>query len=130
MAKKVFISSTSEDLKAYRDAAQNVVLRYKCKLLAMEYFGAQAKTPKKVCFDEVKDCDIFVGIYAYRYGFIPDGDKESITHQEYNLAKELGKPCLCFVIKEGHPWNPTLIDYDKMNRSFYRKPGLYERNEL
>ena len=35
---KVFVSSTFEDLKEYREAAITVVNRYKCVPLAMELF--------------------------------------------------------------------------------------------
>ena len=53
---KVFISSTYDDLKEYRQAAIDVVLRYECKPLAMEYFGAQPEEPTTVCEKEIREC--------------------------------------------------------------------------
>ncbi|MCP5108839.1 MAG: DUF4062 domain-containing protein [bacterium] len=111
---KVFISSTYEDLIPYRQAAIEVVNRYdECKPLAMEFFMAKSQEPKTVCEKEIKKCDIFVGIYAHRYGFIPRDEAESITQQEYELAKKEKKDCLCFIIKKDFPWNPEFIEKEK-----------------
>jgi len=110
---KIFISSTYIDLKDYRRVAIEVVNRYKCTPLAMEFFMAQPDEPAKVASKEVKECDIFVGIYAHRYGFIPTGQKKSITQQEYELAKERGKDCLCFIVEKNFPWNPELCEIKK-----------------
>ena len=83
MVKKVFISSTFEDLKEYRVRAIEVVERFDdLKPIAMEFFGSQPQEPTKVCEKEIKECDIFVGIYAHRYGFVPDGQDKSITRME------------------------------------------------
>ena len=112
-ALKVFISSTYIDLKKYRQIAIEVAERYKCVALAMELFGSQPDEPTKVAKKQVQECDILVGIYAHRYGFIPEGEKKSITQQEYELARELGKPALCFIVAEDYPWNPKLCEMDK-----------------
>lgn len=111
---KIFISSTYVDLVDYRRKAIEVVNRYKCLPLAMEHFLAQSKDPETVCTDEIKECDIFIGIYAHRYGFIPEGNAKSITQLEYELAKELGKPCLCFVVDKTHSWPFDLIEIEKI----------------
>lgn len=109
----VFISSTFKDLIEYRKAAIEVVQRLNCKSTAMEFFGAKPDDAKSVCDKEISECDIFIGIYAHRYGYVPDGQEKSITQQEYELAKELGKDCLCFIVKKGFPWNPDFIEMDK-----------------
>ena len=113
---KVFISSTYEDLKKYRQAAIEVMNRYEGTPLAMEFFLARTGEPKEVCKKEIKKCDIFVGIYAYRYGFIPKGEKKSITQQEYEFAKKIGKDRLCFVVKKGYQWNPDFIEINKYKK--------------
>ena len=56
------------------------------------------------------ECEFFVGLYAHRYGFIPDGADQSITEQEYRHARELDKSCFCFLVDEEHPWPPKLIE--------------------
>ena len=55
---KVFISSTYIDLKEYRQAAIEIVNRYQCVPLAMEFFLSQPKEPEKVTKKEIKECDI------------------------------------------------------------------------
>jgi tetratricopeptide (TPR) repeat protein len=113
---RVFISSTYVDLKDYRQRAIEVVERYKCLPLAMELFMAQPQEPTKVCEKEVKQSDIFMGIYAHRFGFVPDGQPKSITQQEYELARTEGKDCLCFIVDAEFPWKPTLCEFDKKDR--------------
>ena len=110
---KVFISSTYEDLKNYRQAAIEVVNRCKWVPLAMEFFTSMPHEPTKACEQEINECDVFVGIYAHRYGFIPDGQTKSITQLEYDLAKKLNKACLCFVVKEDYQWNPQFFERKK-----------------
>jgi tetratricopeptide (TPR) repeat protein len=56
---------------------------------------------------------LFVGIYAHRYGYIPDGKDISITEQEFDHAKKLGKPIFGFIISDEHPWPPKHIEHDK-----------------
>lgn len=113
---KVFVSSTYFDLTEYRQRAIEVINRYGCIPIAMEHFMAKPDEPKVVCADKITECDVFVGIYAHRYGFIPDGDKTAITQQEYVLAKQLKKDCLCFIVAENFPWNPELCEYKKYNK--------------
>ncbi|MCP5107606.1 MAG: DUF4062 domain-containing protein, partial [bacterium] len=111
--KKVFISSTYVDLIPYRETAVRVVNHYKCVPLAMEFFDSLTRDPETVCDNEVRECDLFIGIYAHRYGFVPDGKETSITQREYELAKELGKECLCFIVNKKFPWEPDLIEFEK-----------------
>ncbi|MCX6583676.1 MAG: DUF4062 domain-containing protein [Candidatus Aminicenantes bacterium] len=110
---KVFISSTYEDLKEYRQKAIEAVNRYKCIPLAMELFGARAEEATTVCDKEIRECDVFIGIYAHRYGYIPGGETKSITQLEYDLAKELGKDCLCFIVEKNILWNTEFMEMDK-----------------
>ena len=51
----------------------------------------------------VEDADIYLGIFAYRYGYVPDDADISITEMEYDRAVELTKPRLIFFIHEDHP---------------------------
>ena len=110
---KVFISSTFVDLEAYRRVAIDVVNGHNCQPLAMKYFGARPEDPTAVCEEEVRACDIFVGIYAHRYGFIPAGQPKSITQQEYELAQTLGKPCLGFIVHKDFAWKPEFIEFEQ-----------------
>lgn len=55
-------------------------------------------------------CDLLIGIYAWRYGYIPDSAEVSITEQEYWQASKSGIPCLCYFVDEEIPWIPKFIE--------------------
>lgn len=97
---KVFISSTWKDLIEYRAAAIRAVEGTNYQAGKMEVFGARSEEPVEACLKEVEECEIFIGIYALRYGHIPDGSDISITEMEYLHAKEKGKEIYCFLLDE------------------------------
>ena len=88
----IYISSTYEDLKNERQAAAQAVRRLGHSTKAMEDDAASDKRPLDKCLEDVRKCDAYVGIFAWRYGFIPDGTDKSITHLEYEAAKKAGIP--------------------------------------
>jgi hypothetical protein len=64
----------------------------KQNVAAMEYYAAEDRRPADVCIQDVKASDIYVGIFAWRYGStVPWGDPPqpiSITELEYRAAAE------------------------------------------
>lgn len=113
---KVFVSSTFIDLIEYRQQAINILNRYQCVPLAMEFFMAQPEEPTKICEKEIKDCDMLIGIYSHRYGSIADGQEKSITRQEFELVRKLNKSCPCFIIIDDFRWNPKLCEFDRLTQ--------------
>ena len=112
---KVFISSTYKDLIEYRAAAIRAVEGTSYQAVKMEAFGARPDEPLDACLLEVKQSDLFIGIYALRYGFVPENSDISITEMEYIHAKKLRKPIYCFVLdQENQPW---------LNRWIEGEPG-------
>ena len=109
---KVFLSSTYIDLIEHRKAAHDALERIGQEVGRMEIFGARAEEATSVALDQLEKSDLVIGIYAYRYGFIPEGSEISITEQEYVHAKNKGKPVLCFVVNEEHPWSPKMMEKD------------------
>lgn len=108
---KVFISSTYKDLIDYRAAAIRAVEGTNYQASKMEVFGARAEEPVVACLKEVAASDLFIGIYAHRYGHVPTGSDISITEMEYVHAKERGKKIYCFVIdEENQPWLPKFME--------------------
>ncbi len=100
----VFISSTSADLKEHRAAVREALLNAGYHPVDMADFMARAEGATSACLNEVAESDLFVGIYAWRYGFIPQGAKVSITEQEFDEARRLEKPCFCFMVDETFDW--------------------------
>lgn len=108
---KVFISSTYKDLVDYRAAAIRAVEGISYQAVKMEVFGAHPDEPLEACLREVEQCDLFVGIYAYRYGYVPAGSEDSITEMEYVHARKVGKRVYCFLVDEDNqPWLPKWIE--------------------
>ncbi len=107
---KTFLSSTYIDLVEHRKAATEALERLGHQVGRMEIFGAQPSEPTQVALTEIGTCDLFVSIYAHRYGYIPAGSHSSITEQEFDYAKKLNKPLFCFLLDEEHPWQPKMIE--------------------
>ncbi len=101
---EIYISSTYEDLKAERQKAIDAVRRLGHRPVAMEDYTAANDRPPDKCMQDVRACHAYVGIFAWRYGSIPKGCNQSITHLEYLEAREAGKPCLIFLLDEEAPW--------------------------
>ncbi|HSS22097.1 MAG TPA: DUF4062 domain-containing protein [Pyrinomonadaceae bacterium] len=107
---KVFLSSTRLDLEAHRNKATEAIERLGQQATRMEVFGARPKDANAVSLEEVGYCDLFVGIYAYRYGFIPPGSDISITEAEFQQAKRTNRPQFCFLLDGKHPWPKSLVE--------------------
>ena len=107
---RVFLSSTYLDLIEYRKVVTIALRKQGHDVLQMEVFGATPEEPAEVAKSEINKCDLFVGIYAYRYGAIPKGSDISITEEEYWHAKNKAKPIFCFCVDENFPWPPKMID--------------------
>lgn len=81
----------------------------------MEYCVAEDTRPLDRCLLDVRSCDVYVGIFAFRYGHVPrDGNpgQRSITELEYLCAAGAGKECLLFLLSEEAPWPRAKMDRD------------------
>jgi tetratricopeptide (TPR) repeat protein len=110
---KAYISSTFDDLRTERERVSTKLRSLQIQVVGMEDYTAEDAQPLDACLRDVAECDIYVGIFAWRYGYIPkDGNPEmrSITELEYRRASELGKDCLIFLLAENAPWPPTFSD--------------------
>lgn len=110
---KVVISSTVHDLPDYRKAAMDACLERDIHPKMMEHLTALNAAAIKASLDLVDQAEVYIGIFAHRYGYIPTEDnpqKISITEMEYNHAVEFEVPRIIFLIKENYPFDPSLID--------------------
>jgi uncharacterized protein DUF4062 len=94
---KVFVSSTTQDLGPYRDKVADAITRLEDVPITMNSFGASSRSPLATSVERVGDCDIFVGLIGYRYGFVPEGETKSVTEQEYDAAVANHKSILMYV---------------------------------
>jgi hypothetical protein len=110
----VYLSSTYEDLKDHRRAVFDALRQSDYRVIAMEDYIATDERPVEKCLNDVDQADIYVGIFAFRYGYVPPSDHGnpdglSITELEFRRAKGK-KPCLIFLVKKGETWNTNFID--------------------
>ncbi len=104
MSTTVFISSTSRDLLDHRAAVAQALLNAGYHPIDMANFMARPDGAVSACLKEVAESNLFVGIYAWRYGYIPAGAEVSITEQEFIEAERLDKPCFIFMVDESYDW--------------------------
>jgi hypothetical protein len=111
---KIYVSSTFEDLKEFRREVYQQLRKLRIDAVAMEDYVASERRPLAICLEDVAASDIYVGIFAWRYGYIPkeEGNPESrsITELEYNTAGQLSKERLIFLLRDDAPWQPSLMD--------------------
>lgn len=104
----VFVSSTRVDLIPFRKAVSERLREAGFTPSEMESFGAREQKPVEASLQEVADADLFVGIYAWRYGYVPPGAEVSITEMELDEAERMHKPIFCFLIDENLEWPAEL----------------------
>lgn len=103
---RIFISSTWVDLQPEREAVEKALHRMKSTTFAgMEYFGSRPETPREVSLTELGRSDVYIGIYAHRYG-------SGITEAEYRRAQEQNIPCLIYIKDNNAPVIPDHIDQE------------------
>jgi hypothetical protein len=113
MQMKIYISSTFADLEQHREKVYRALRALRHDVIAMEDYVAADKRPLEQCLEDVRGADIYVGIFAWRYGYVPKTDnpeKKSITELEMREAERFEKPRLIFLLKDDALWRPTMSD--------------------
>jgi len=112
----VFISSTSIDLPEHRKAVVDALLSIGLFPSGMEHWPVTSENPVNLCYQKMQDAELFVGIYAHRYGWRPNGDgTPSITEIEYDWAGQLNIPRFCFIMSEDFSWPVSKIELDALD---------------
>lgn len=104
---KIFVSSTVKDLRKERSIIKKTLDELNYSYFLNEYESSRTGSPINVCLEEIKSCDIFLLVIGERYGeeFPKVGETDlspydgtiSITHGEFLVGRELGKPIIVFV---------------------------------
>jgi hypothetical protein len=109
----VMISSTARDLPLHRKEVLDACLRQGMFPKMMEHLPANDAKAIAASIDLVNRADIYLGMFAHRYGYEPTEDNPagiSITEMEYNRAVERKIPRLIFLIDKNHPLGDFKID--------------------
>jgi tetratricopeptide (TPR) repeat protein len=112
---KIYVSSTFVDLKDQRAAVDRTLRRLGHEVTSMENYVAGEARPLDKCLADVAGSDVYVGLFAWRYGYVPAADNpdgRSITELEYRKAGELAIPRLIFLLREGAPWPSRYRDQE------------------
>ncbi|MCB0123789.1 MAG: DUF4062 domain-containing protein, partial [Caldilineaceae bacterium] len=112
---RIYVSSTFSDLVDFREQVRTALRSMGHEDIAMEYYGAAEERPLDKCLNDVASCDLYVGIFALRYGYIPQGHNRSITEQEYRKAQEKKIPCLIFLADESD-WPYGKVEATALNK--------------
>lgn len=134
MPESVYISSTFEDLKKFRQAVINCIVSLGdyYKPVSMEFYDAEDVHFVKKCQSDVEVCNIYILILGKRYGYIPKGFTKSITELEYEravLCKEKGKPMEILVFNVGDLCNTYTYDEKDERFSDYQQEFLDDVKE-
>jgi hypothetical protein len=87
----------------------------------MEEYTAEESRPLDKCVKDAASADLYIGIFAWRYGYIPQANpsytdlppeviqgETSITEAEYHSARNI--PRLIFILADSVKWLPGLMD--------------------
>jgi hypothetical protein len=118
------ISSTARDLPEHREQA-----RLACERAGfaphdmMEHLTARDADAIEASLQLVESADVYLGIFAQRYGYVPTGHDISVTEMEYNRAVELGKPRLIFFSHDDHLFKTK--DFETGSGASRRRRGIF-----
>lgn len=121
---KIYISATYRDLQRHRLAVATVLRRMGHQPIGMEDYVAEGARPLHRCLADVVACDAYVGIFAWRYGFVPADagapdtslppgavlGSSSVTEFELRQAISSGKPVLIFLLDADAEWPSRQFD--------------------
>jgi tetratricopeptide (TPR) repeat protein len=98
----VVVSSTTLDLPEHRKEVEDACLRQGLLPRMTEHLPASDAEAISVSSAVVDEADIYLGVFAHRYGYVPEGHHLSISEMEYNRAVERGIPRLIFLMHDDH----------------------------
>jgi hypothetical protein len=107
---RVVISSTARDLPEHREEVMHACLRLSLLPKMMEHLPASDDDAIAASLALVDEADLYLGVFAFRYGHVPKGHDRSITEMEYERAVERGIPRLCFLMADDHPVRPAHVE--------------------
>lgn len=119
---RIFLSSTSYDLNEARQGILKLLSVVPADLVRMETFGSDESRPADYSLQKLRQCNLFVGVYAERYGTVDENIGKSITQLEYEEASRMlgeGKliGLLAYMLDPSASWKIEYVDRDTANVS-------------
>ncbi|SDC54150.1 SIR2-like domain-containing protein [Cupriavidus sp. YR651] len=108
---RAFISSTMEDLQNERRAVVKSLKGLGIDPVFAEEFSPTGESSWEVIREKMEQCHVCVLILGTSYGWNPTsgygaGQKKSVTHLEFDYARELGIPVIAFMKKLSYGTKP------------------------
>jgi tetratricopeptide (TPR) repeat protein len=112
------ISSTALDLPQHREAVKEACIGAGVFPIGMEYQPARDDSGITVSLEMVDKADIYLGIYAWRYGWVPEGKDISITEMEFDQAVKRKaeanlREILIFTAHNNHPFTRNDVEVEQ-----------------
>ena len=105
---KVYLSSTYLDLKRHRRLVAQAMRKAQYEVTMMEECAARDELVEFATPGDVARCDVYVGVFAWRYGYVPKGAgnprRLSISELEYAAAERKNLPQLVFLLRDDARW--------------------------
>jgi hypothetical protein len=117
---RIYLSSTYVDLVEHRAAVARVLRQMGHEVIGMEEYVAEGARPIDRCLADVTACDLYVGVFAWQYGYVPMGSTsggtfahpdmapQSITEAELRCA--VPKSPMVFLLDPMASWPANWID--------------------
>ena len=126
--KRVFISSVMAELPKERKAAAEGVRAVGARPVMFEEFGGRDANPVDAYLDELKTCQIYMGILGERYGaLLPT--RYSATHTEFRHAERHGLRMAVWALRTQDREGPQQSFLDEA-RTFYVVPAFGAATDL
>jgi len=109
----IFVSSTFEDMKTYRDSVAQSISSLEHVAKGMELFGSSPETPLDKCLSEVRKSSLFICLIGMRYGSTDEEKGRSFTYLEYEEAIKNNIPVLAYILSEDAPVIAKYVDKDE-----------------
>src|SRR5262249_5657651 len=107
---RVFVSSTSKDLRHFREVVRSAILDQGWQPVMMEHFRTDAAPTVEVCCNKVRESDLVLLLVAFRRGWVPTPEQggdgvRSVTVFEVETARRVGVPIRALLAHESWPGN-------------------------
>ena len=114
---RIFLSSTHDDLEEARQKILRLLSVLPADLVHMEVFGSDETRPFDHSLEQVRKTNLFIGLYAERYGTVDKATGRSITELEYLEAVAALKRgellgLLVYILDPAATWKVEFVDRD------------------
>lgn len=131
---KLFISSTQKDLQDERNSVQAAVEELGHTCLRAETYSAPGSSPKAACVLMARECDVYIGIFGSRYGFVVPELGISATEMEFREARSQNPAKIFVYVKKAEQIEPEqerfLNDVQDFSSGYFRHEVFTDGNHL